>query len=83
MTRAALLAPLDLTDSWLDRVLADDRLRVVVIENGRRQYRLGGITDTWTSACRMALYVACGCLMRVAVVISTPARRGPGRADHR
>ena len=55
--RAALLALLDLTDRWLDRVLAHDRLRVVVIENGRRQYRFGGTTDTWTPACRMALYV--------------------------
>ena len=53
--QAALLAPLDLTDSWLDRVLAHDRLRVVVIENGRRQYGLGGPADTWTPACRMAL----------------------------
>ena len=34
--RAALLALFDLTDRWLDRVLAHDRLRVVVIENGRR-----------------------------------------------
>ena len=57
VTRAALLAPFDLTDSWLDRVLAHDRLRVVVIENGRRQYPFGGTTDTWTPAYRMALYV--------------------------
>ena len=57
VTRAALLAPLDLTERWLERVLADDRLRVVVIENGRQQYRLGGTADTWTPACRMALYV--------------------------
>ena len=57
VTRAALLASFDLTDSWLDRVLAHDRLRVVVIENGRRQYPFGGITDTWTPAYRMALYV--------------------------
>ena len=57
VARAALLAPLDLTDSCLDRVLADDRLRVVVIENGRRKYRLCGTADTWTPACRMALYV--------------------------
>ena len=34
--RAALLALFDLTDRWLDRVLAHDPLRVVVIENGRR-----------------------------------------------
>ena len=57
VTRAALLAPFDLTDSWLDRALAHDRLRVVVIENGRRQYPFGGTTDTWTPAYRMALYV--------------------------
>ena len=57
VTQAALLAPFDLTDSWLDRVLAHDRLRVVVIENGRRQYPFGGTTDTWTPAYRMALYV--------------------------
>ena len=49
--------PLDLTDSWLDRVLAHDRLRVVVIENGRRLYRLGETADTWKPACRMALYL--------------------------
>ncbi len=55
--RATLLAPFDLTDSWLDRVLAHDRLRVVVIENGRRPYRLGGTAETWTPACRMALYL--------------------------
>ena len=55
--RAALLAPFDLTDSWLDRVLAHDRLRVVVIENGRRPYRLGGTAETWTPACRMTLYL--------------------------
>ena len=48
---------MDLTDSGLDRVLADNRLHVVVIENGRRQYRLGGTADTWTPACRMARYL--------------------------
>ena len=57
VARAALLAPLDLTDSWFDRVLAHDRLRVVVIENGRRLYRLGETADTWKPACRMALYL--------------------------
>ena len=57
VARAALLAPFDLTDSWLDRVLAHDRFRVVVIENGRRPYRLGGTAETWTPACRMAQYL--------------------------
>ena len=57
VTRAALLAPIDVTDHWLDLVLADERLSVVVIDNGRRKYRLGGTTDTWTSDRRMALYL--------------------------
>ena len=57
VTRAALLAPLDLTESWPDRILAHERLSLVVIDNGRGRYRLEGTTDTRTPAGRMTLFL--------------------------
>ena len=57
VSRAALLAPTDLTAPWFHRVLADDRLSVVVLEGGRSLLQPGGVADEHPACGGAGLFV--------------------------
>ncbi len=57
VTRAALLAPTELTEPWFHRALAHEHLSVVVLEYGRRSPRPRGAAETGTSRGRTGLFV--------------------------
>ena len=57
VTRAALLAPTDLTEPWFHRALAHARLSVIVLEHGRRTPQPRGATRTRTARTRTGLFV--------------------------
>ena len=57
VTRAALLAPTDLTEPWFHRALANERLSVVVLERGRRTPPARGAKKTGTARGRTGLFV--------------------------
>ena len=56
VTRAALLATMDMTAKWLHRVFAHDCLSVVVLEDFRRSIQPRGVTDR-TAHGGMGLFV--------------------------
>ena len=57
VTRAALLAPTDLTEPWFHRVLAHEHLSVVVLEHGRRTPPPPGVREAGTARGRTGLFV--------------------------
>ena len=57
VTRAALLAPTDLTEPWFHRALAHERLSVVVLEHGRRTPSPRGARKAGTARGRTGLFV--------------------------
>lgn len=57
VTRAALLAPTDLTEPWFHRALAHERLSVVVLEHGRRTPPPRGAREAGTARGRTGLFV--------------------------
>lgn len=57
VTRAALLAPTDLTEPWFHRALAHEQLSVVVLEHGRRTPPPRGAREAGTARGRTGLFV--------------------------
>lgn len=57
VTRAALLAPTDLTEPWFHRALAHERLSVVVLEHGRRTPSPRGAREAGAARGRTGLFV--------------------------
>ena len=57
VTRAALLAPTDLTEPWFHRALAHEHLSVVVLEHGRRTAPPRGAREAGPARGRTGLFV--------------------------